>query len=136
MQYLIQLNHLIILDQVKLGRIYFLATQCWQFLEVAHRTLYFEIYHFSRINLVASLMDGGRWDIYKNISQKYLNGFYILFTTTSCRNLPTNIYWIKINNENTRKRCEICSKLRIQNIANLEHIPHLFLVFILLTLTK
>ena len=25
--------------------------------------------------------------------------------------LPTNIYLFKVNNRNTRKRCEICSKL-------------------------
>ena len=49
---------------------------------------------------------------------------------------------------NTRKRCEICSKLTIKTleqrqrcrsgvfIVNFEHISHLFLVFLLLTLNK
>ena len=27
---------------------------------------------------------------------------------------PTNIYLFKVNNRNTRKRCEICSKLTIK----------------------
>ena len=27
---------------------------------------------------------------------------------------PTNIYLRKVNNTNTRKRCKICSKLRIK----------------------
>ena len=27
---------------------------------------------------------------------------------------PANIYLFKVNNRNTRKRCEICSKLTIQ----------------------
>ena len=52
----------------------------------------------------------------------------------------------KVNNRNTRTRCEICSKLTIKTaerrhwrrsgvfIANFEHILHLVLVFLLLTL--
>ena len=31
---------------------------------------------------------------------------------------PTNIYLFKLNNRNTRKRCEICSKLTIKTTAN------------------
>ena len=56
---------------------------------------------------------------------------------------PDNIYLFKFNQRNTRKRCELCSKLTIKTpdrhqwrrsgvfIANFEHIPHLFLVFLL-----
>ena len=46
----------------------------------------------------------------------------------------------KVNNRNTRTRCEICSKLMFQwrcsgiFFANFEHIPHLVLVFLLLSL--
>ena len=29
-------------------------------------------------------------------------------------NFPANIYLFKINNRNTRKRCEICSKITIK----------------------
>ena len=36
--------------------------------------------------------------------------------------LPANIYLYKVNNRNTRKRCEICSKLTIET-------PHLFHIF-------
>ena len=39
--------------------------------------------------------------------------------------LPTNIYLLEVNNRNTRKRCEICSKLTIKT-------PEL--LFLLLTL--
>ena len=49
------------------------------------------------------------------------------------------IYLFKVNNTNTRKRCEICSKLTIKTpevIVNFEHVSHLFLVFLLLTLNK
>ena len=28
--------------------------------------------------------------------------------------IPTNIYLLKVNNRNTRKRCEMCSKLTIK----------------------
>ena len=59
---------------------------------------------------------------------------------------PVGIYLLKINNRNTRKRCEIGSKLTTKIpegrhwrrsdifIVNFERIPHLFLVSLLLTL--
>ena len=59
---------------------------------------------------------------------------------------PASIYLLKFNNRNTRTRCEICSKLTIKTperrhwrrsgvfIVNFEHILHLVLVFLLLTL--
>ena len=41
----------------------------------------------------------------------------------------------QINNRNTRTKCEICSKLTINVfIVTFEHISHLVLVFLLLTL--
>ena len=61
---------------------------------------------------------------------------------------PAGNYMFKINNRNTRTRCEICSKLTIKTserrhcrrsgvfIVNFEHIPHLVLVFLLLTLSS
>ena len=61
-------------------------------------------------------------------------------------NIPIGIYRLKVNNSNTRKRCEICSKLTIKTperrhwcrsgvfIVNFEQISHLVLVFLLLTL--
>ena len=56
----------------------------------------------------------------------------------------TVIYLPKVNNRNTRTRCEICSKLTIKTpqrchwrrsgvlIVDFEHISHLVLVFLLL----
>ena len=38
---------------------------------------------------------------------------------TLCRDSPANIYLFKVNNRNISKRCEICSKLTIEHIANL-----------------
>ena len=54
------------------------------------------------------------------------------------------IYMLKVNNRNTRARCEICSKLTIKIperlsgifIVNFEHISHLVLVILLLTLSR
>ena len=54
---------------------------------------------------------------------------------------PSGIYLLKVNNRNTRTKCEICSKLTIKTperrysvfIVNVEHISHLVLVFLLLT---
>ena len=58
---------------------------------------------------------------------------------------PANIYLFKVNNRNSRKRCELLSKLTIKTperrrsgvfIVNFENISHLFLGFLLLTLSK
>ena len=61
-------------------------------------------------------------------------------------NFPANIYLFKVNNRNSRKRCDICSTLIIKAperrhwlcsgvfIVSFEHISRLFLVFLLLTL--
>ena len=60
--------------------------------------------------------------------------------------MPAGIYLLKVNNRNFRTRCKICSKLTIKTperrqwrrsgvfVVNFEHIPHLALVFLLLTL--
>ena len=60
-------------------------------------------------------------------------------------NIPAGIFLLKVNNRNSRTRCEICSKLTIKTperrlwrrysvfIVNFEHIWHLALVFLLLT---
>ena len=62
--------------------------------------------------------------------------------------LPAGNYMFKVNNRNAKTRCEICSKLTIKIterrqwrhsgifIVNFEHIPHLVLVFLLLTLSR
>ena len=47
---------------------------------------------------------------------------------------PAGNYMFKVNNRNTRTRCEICSELTYFFIVNFEHISHLVLVFLLLTL--
>ena len=59
---------------------------------------------------------------------------------------PANDNLAKVNNRNTRKRCEICSNLTIKTperlqwrrsgvfIVNFEHIVHLVQLFLLLTL--
>ena len=61
---------------------------------------------------------------------------------------PAGDYIFKVNNRNTRTRCDICSKLTIKTperrdwgrpgvfIAKLEQISHLVLVFLLLTLSR
>ena len=52
-------------------------------------------------------------------------------------------YMFKVNNRNTRTRCDICSKLTIEIrrrssvfTVNFEYILHLVLVFLLLTLSR
>ena len=62
--------------------------------------------------------------------------------------IPAGIYLLKVNNGNTRTRCEICSKLTIKTperrqwrrsgvfIVNFEHISHFVLVLLLSTLSS
>ena len=62
------------------------------------------------------------------------------------KTVPAGNDMFKVNNRNTRAMCEICSKLTIKIperlnwrrsgifIVNFEHISHLVLVFLLLTL--
>ena len=62
------------------------------------------------------------------------------------RDFPVGIHLLKVNNRNGRARCEICSKLTIKTperlhwrrfcvfIVNFEHISHIVLVLLLLTL--
>ena len=59
---------------------------------------------------------------------------------------PAGIYLVKVNDRNTRTRCDVCSKLTIKTlerrhwrrssvfIVNFERISRLVLVFLLLTL--
>ena len=47
---------------------------------------------------------------------------------------PANIYLFKVNNRNTRRRCEICSKLTRKSPERRQLISLLLLVFLLLTL--
>ena len=72
----------------------------------------------------------------------------VLYTERKVFALPANIYLLKVNNRNTRKRCEICSMLTIKIperrhwrrsgifIVNFEHISLLVLVFLLLILSR
>ena len=87
------------------------------------------------------------WSLSKKRSQ--LRCFQENFLRAS--NDTTNIYLFKVNNKNTTKRCEICSKLTIKTperrhwrhwrsssvfIVNFEHVSNLFLVSLLLTLNN
>ena len=71
----------------------------------------------------------------------------ILDHYTFCLVIPGGIYLLKVNNRNTRTRCEICSNSTIKTpkrrqwrrfgvfIVNFENISHLVVVFLLSTLT-
>ena len=45
--------------------------------------------------------------------------------------IPRNNYLLRFNKRNIKKRCET-----LENSVNFEHILHLFLVFLLLTLNR
>ena len=74
------------------------------------------------------------------------NSFFANQYSLIANSSPVGIYLLKVNNRNTRTRCEICSKLAIKtperrywrcsgvSIVNFEHISHLVPAFLLLTL--
>ena len=83
------------------------------------------------------------------ISTRYFGNLLVkskLFAPSGFVAFPTNNYMFKVNNRNTRPRCEICSKLTIKKqerrhwrrcgvfIVNFEHISNLVLVFLVLNL--
>ena len=65
-----------------------------------------------------------------------------------CQSILANIYLLKVNNRNTTRRCDICSKLTTKTperrkrrrpdvfIINFEYISHIFVVRLLLTWTR
>ena len=83
----------------------------------------------------------------KSIFLIFLRSFF-WSNIKSNRHNPAGYYMFKVNNRNTRTSCEICSKLTIKTperchwrrsgffIVNFEHISHLVLVFLLLTLSR
>ena len=86
-------------------------------------------------------------------SERFLLNLMLVFENSDAekqvpKNFPAHIFLFKVSNRNTRKRCEICSKLIIKTperhhwrrsgvfIVNFEYISHIFLVLLLLTLNK
>ena len=90
--------------------------------------------------------------LYTNIAATFSRTFFKLryflklgrfekFLRNFEKQLPVGIYIFKVNNRNTKTRCEICSKLTVKTseqrqrhfgvfIVNSEHISHLVVVFL------
>ena len=92
-------------------------------------------------------------DVFRGCRKRLVawNGFIISPITLGHYTLktgPAGMYLFKVNSRNNRKACEICSKLTIKTpepcqwrcfglfIVNFEHISHLFIVYLFLTLNK
>ena len=101
---------------------------------------------FDGLRLVlCSLHSFQRRNIICQLEKKHFHS-YVFKIFKQCQGFPANIYLLKFNNKNTRKRCEICSKLTIKTpkqcywrrpgffIVNFKHMLHPFVVFLLLTL--
>ena len=93
------------------------------------------------------------WDILIKFSNSCENSetamiYSPLSDLSQLSQFPAGNCMLKVNNRNTRKRCEIRSKLTIKTterrqwrrsgvfIVNFEHISHLAPVFLLLTLSR
>ena len=98
---------------------------------------FYSSYSFRRIELI--------WSVSRNLSSKsWRRSLNICFSIQRIRSLvsgfPDGIYLLKVSNRSIRIWCEICSKLSIKTperhlaFVNFEHISHLVLVFLLLTL--
>ena len=87
--------------------------------------------YFKPTGKIKSRLDNGMCQVSVKVSCR-------LVSWTYSRRIPAAIYLLKVNNENTRTRCEIFSKLTIIVnsifIVNFESISRLVLVFLLLTL--
>ena len=95
----------------------------------------FFIHHFSCLCLQSFLL----WSSYTNVidtmtySQFFENRWEsgskkYMANSTDKKVIPANIYLFEVNNRNTRKRCETCSKLTKNDVIDV------ILVFLLLTL--
>ena len=110
---------------------------------------------YIRLSFTAFTRELHVWIIYLNVGNacnypKYVNVY--CWTRQNVESwtwhYQANIYLFKVNNKSTRKMYEISSKLTIKKpegrqwrrsdifIVNFEHISHLFLEFLLLTLNK
>ena len=101
----------------------------------------FQSVFFWRIKLFALLKVLGK----KTIEEDWIEQLDIQYRNNFYAWAPAGIYLLKVNNRNTRTRCEICSKSTIKTperqwrrsgvfTVNFEHISQLVLVFLLLTL--
>ena len=93
--------------------------------------LFLELYRTLALILIKTATQGYVFSKFMKISRKAPVLVYY----------PAGIYLFKVNNRNTRTRREICSKLTIKIvrcsgvfIVNFEHISHLIIVFLILTL--
>ena len=74
-----------------------------------------------------------KW-LWVRVSLQSLQSTYYGTNAVYFRGSPAGIYLIEVNNRNTRTRCEIRRRRSGVFIVNFEHILHLVLVFLLLTL--
>ena len=77
----------------------------------------------------------------------FIKALYVYWFVLFLQLVPASQYLFKVNNRNTRIRCDICSKLTLKThelrnwrcsnvvIVNFEHMSHLVLVFLFLTLS-
>ena len=72
------------------------------------------------------------WANYFHIQRRFYNPVKHLRWRVLA-NITVGIYLLKVSDGNSRRRCEICSKLTKIKV-HFEHISHLVLVFLLLTL--
>ena len=74
-------------------------------------------------------------DVWMNNKKNDLHESNLILSFNS--QTPAGIYLFKVNNRNTRTRCEISWKVTISFfIVNFEHILQLVLVFVFLTLNS
>ena len=78
--------------------------------------LHVDLAAVSLILLVAETFSGITLCLTSNVTVNKIRFPLRLFTQlfSSAESIPANIYFFKVNNRNTRERCDICSKLTIK----------------------
>ena len=104
-------------------------------------------YRNQSIDLLSKSMDWFLYDrkLHLRTTEFWIHLWAFVIFTGTRRSLAGN-YLLKVNSKNTRTKCEICSKLSVKKperrqwrrsdvfVVNFEHISHLALVFLMLTL--
>ena len=104
------------------------------------------VHPFSQKSSITDIWQAAKYTSEYNIISLAWLFFLLNLQNSQCH--QANLCLLIVNNRSTRKRCKICSKLAIKTpkrrhwrrsgifIVNSEHISHLFLVLLLLTLKK
>ena len=124
-----------------------LGKRCSEYMQQNYRRIPMAKCDFNKVALQLQWSYFSKEHLWRAASDfRCLRGSWLSLWYWSSMSYVSCIYLLKVSNRNTRKKCEICSKLTIKTpewrqwrpsgvfIIKFEHTSHLVLVFLLLTL--